>query len=381
MSSGYRYAPLRERRLLVVLAGAACVGVRAATALERANVPHLAALAARGSCARLRAVAPHLPAQPSAAYAALLGVVPPQAPDQAAVVAAASGAALAAGERCMLVEVCDHAGRPAPALHVARAAEVLRARLSRQRVMMLPGGHQILLAGPHRPELPQVDGLELRGAPVGWLPASPPLDERTVVIAVVGSPLLGVAQLLGARCIAVDASISGAGAPAVVRLRSLATRELRAEPATVVVEAAGPLLARRSQRDEDAREAAVAAVLSGLDRGLLGPLYAVASWCGTAFAVTADLPRAGDGTPCQGEVPLIVAGWRGGAPARMPRRPVGVSVSLPPVYSERGLHDRTIVTTPFAVPPAQDPNAPQRFARDVQTGSIVGPLNNSRRGE
>lgn len=363
---------LPEPRLLVVLAGAATHGTRTATALERATVPSLAAMAERGHCGRLRTIPPHLPVEEGSSLAALLGTALPEPLDPGTLAAEASGALLAPGERCGLVEVLDHAGEPAPALHVARAVEVLRGRLPRHRVVAVRRGNQVLLAGATGIDaLPSVQGLELRLAPAGYLPERPALDERTVVVATAGSIILGVARLLGARALAVDGVLAGGRDLVPARLRSAGAGALLHGASTVIVEAAAPLLARRGHRDEPARERAVAAALSQLDRELIGPLRTAAAWRGAGFVVTADVARRTTGQPVEGDVPIIVAAAREHEAAEPAAGAALDGVLLPPRYSERGVAERPIVTSPFAVPPARDPDAPLRFRRDPATGVTV----------
>jgi len=359
---------LQEPRLVVVLAGAATVGTRTATALERAVVPNLAALAERGRCGRLRAVAPHMPADAPSAQAALLGATLPEALDQGAVAAESADVVVGAGERCTLIEVLDHTGDAAPALHVARAADVLRGRLSGYRVGAIRRGNQILLVGPGWPSLPEVDGLHLRVAPAGYVPDRPSLDADTVAIATAGSSLLGVARLLGAATVVIDATRGGRQDPVPARLRQAAGRALLGGARTVVVESSAPLVARRGHSDQPNRERAVAEVLGRLDRELIGPLRTAASWQGAAFVVTADVARVSAGQPTTGDVPIIVAGGRDEPVSDASPRVAADGTMLPPRHSERGVADRPIVTSPFAVPPARDPNAPVRFTRDPTTG-------------
>ncbi len=180
----------------MVLAGAASVATRTVTALERASLPNLAAMAERGRCGRLRVIAPHLPVDETSAHAALLGAAIPEPLDAATVAAESVGASLAPGERCTLVEVLDHTGEAAPALPVGRAVEVLRSQLTDQRVATVRRGNQVLLAGHRRPRaMPHVDGLELRaGAPGLASGARGPLDTHTVVVAAGGSSIIGVAR-------------------------------------------------------------------------------------------------------------------------------------------------------------------------------------------
>ncbi len=363
--------PVPEPRVLLVLAGAATVGTTTATALERASMPNLAALAQRGGSARLRAVAPHLPADELSAAATLLGAALPAALDVAAVAGEASGAVIASDEAVTLVDVVDHLGEPAPALHVARAVDVLRGQLTGHRVAAVRRGNQTVLAGPHRPQMPYVDGLELRVAPAGWRPSAPALDASTVVVATAGASILGVARLLGARAVVVDGLRLGRPDPVPARLRAAATQALLGGARTVVVESAAPLVARRGSRDEATREAAVAAVLGRLDRELIGPLAAAAAWREAAFIVTADLPRRSAGAPVTGEVPITVQAGRAATAATPPRTPAVDGTLQPPRYSERGVADRAILTTPFVLPPARDPAAPLRFRRDAESGVTV----------
>jgi hypothetical protein len=371
MSQAPAAPQLPTPRLLVVLAGAASVGTKTATALERASVPNLAAMAERGRCGRLRAVAPHLPTEEPSAYATLLGTAAVAAFDAGAIAAESSGATLARGEQCALVEVVDHSGDAAPALHVARAAEVLRGQLPHHRIAAVRRGNQILLAGARRPTMPLVDGLELRLLDAGWVPERPALDDTTVVIAAAGSSILGVARLLGARTVVVDGIRAGRADPVPARLRTAANRALLSGAGTIVVESTAPLVARRGLRDEPARERAVAEVLARLDRELVGPLRATAAWRSAGFAVTADIARRSTGQPVSGDVPLIVAGDRATAEADAPMRPAADGALLPPRYSERGVEGRAIVTSPWMLPPARDPDAPVRFRRDRETGVTV----------
>lgn len=365
---------LPEPRVLLVLAGAATARTQAATALERASLPSLAAMTERGRTARLRAVAPHLPVDELSAYPTLLGTAIPEPLDPAAVACESSGAVLGPGERCALVEVLDHAGDPAPALHVARAVEVLRGQLPQQRIAAVRRGNQVLLAGLRRPVMPEVGGLELRLADEGWLPATALLDASTVVVAAAGTAILGVARLLGARVVAVDGLRSGPSDPVPARLRSAATQALLDGARTVIVESSAALVARRGQRDEVVRERAVADVLARLDRELIGPLHTAAAWQSAAFVVTADLARRSEGPPAPGEVPMIVAGDRQVPAAPPAPRPAVEGTLLPPRYSERGVLDRPIVTSPFTVPPVRDPDAPLRFRRDPASGVTVPEL-------
>ncbi|MBO9531499.1 MAG: hypothetical protein J7513_00795 [Solirubrobacteraceae bacterium] len=371
MSHSSSPALLHEPRMLVVLAGAASVGTRTVTALERAVAPNLEALATRGRTGRLRAVAPHLPAEEASAHPTLLGVAIPESLDVATVAAESVGASLAPGEHCTLIEVLDHAGEPAPALHVARAVEVLRSLLPGHRVATVRRGNQVLLAGDRISALPVVDGLELRAAPEGWLPERPPLDDRTVVVAIAGTAILGVARLLGAASVVVDGVRAGRVDPVPGRLREAATRALLGGASTVIVESAAPLLARRGLRDEPGRERAVGEAIAKLDRELIGPLWTAATWRNAAFAVTADIARLSSGQPERGDVPLIVAAGREAVRAAAMPRTAGDGVLVPAAYSERGVRDRPIVTSPFVEPPVRDPDAPVRFTRDAETGITV----------
>lgn len=360
---------LPEPRLLVVLAGAASVGTTTPTALERASLPALSALASSGRTGRLRAVAPHLEADASTAHATLLGVALSEALDPAAVAAESVGATVGAGEQYALIEVLDHTGEPAPALHVGRAVEVIRAQLPWHRVATVRRGNHVLLAGPSRPVLPDVDGLELRMAPSGLVPERPALDHGTLVIATAGSLLIGVARLLGAAVVIVDGTRAGRQDPVPARLRTAAAAALLGGARTVVVESTAPLVARRGHRDDASRERAVAGALAMLDRELVGPLAATASWARASFAVTADVARVSAGQPTAGDVPLIAALGRDEQIAPPHRSaPVAEGVTPPPPYSERGVSDRPIVTSPFTIPPARDPEAPLRFRRDPATG-------------
>lgn len=368
MSQTSAQPQLPEPRVLLVLAGAASVGTVTTTALERASMPNLSAIGARGRTARLRAVAPHLPADEPSAQATLLGTALPAALDAAAVAAHASGAVLGAGEHVALVEVLDHVGEPAPALHVARAVDVLRAQLSRHRIAAVRRGNQVLLAGYGRPEMPYVDGLELRLAPQGWRPEHAPLDRSTVVVAAGGATILGVAGVLGAGTTVVDGLRSGRSDPLPARLRSAATEALLDGARTVIVESNAALVARRGQPDEVLRERAVAAALARLDRELVGPLATAAAWHAAGFVVTADLPRRSTGQPARGEVPILVSSGRLVTGGRTPQRPAVEGTMQPPAFSERGALDRPIVTTPFAIPPMRDPEAPVRFRRDPASG-------------
>ncbi|MEH3055191.1 MAG: hypothetical protein PGN13_14525 [Patulibacter minatonensis] len=371
MSQATNRSTLPEPRLVVVLAGAATVGTLTPTALERASMPNLAALAMGGRVGRLRAVPPHHPVDATSAHATLLGATLPDALDPAAVSAEAAGALVAPGERCTLVEVLDHVGDAAPALHVARALEVLRGQLADYRVAAVRRGNQLLLAGPGRPKMPVVDGLQLTAAPAGHLPSAPPLDPSTVAIAAAGSSLLGVARLLGATPVMVDGMRAGRHDPVPERLRSAALRALLGGAATIVVETTAPLIARRGLRDDPSRERAAAAVLSLLDRELLGPLRTAAAWRGAGFVVTSDIARASSGPPVRGDVPIVVAGGHGETTTARGARVGSDGTLLPPVYSERGQLGRAIVTSPFALPPVRDPLAPIRFARDPASGRTV----------
>ncbi len=136
----------------------------------------------------------------------------------------------------------------------------------------------------------------------------------------------------------------------------------------MIVESAGPVIARRGHRDEPTRERAVAAALAQLDRELIGPLRTAAAWRQAGFVVSADIARASAGPPVRGDVPVIVAGARDEAAARVVPRTAGDSTLLPPPYSERGVAERPIVTGPFEVPAVRDPAAPLRFTRDPATG-------------
>jgi hypothetical protein len=363
---------LRTRRVVVVLAGAATAQTATATALERAAVPHLQGLAERGRCGRLRAVAPHLPLHVSSAYVTLLGSAAPQPLDAARIAAEAAGASIGAAEHCALIRVVDHAGDAAPALHVARAVDVLRGQLQGHRVVALHRGHHIVLAGGRRPVMPLVDGLVLQLEPAGWVPQRAPLDASTVVVAVDGATILGVARMLGARTEAVErAPGTDARQPVSVRLRSAATAALLGGARTVIVESAAPLAARRRERDERARERAVAAALSRLDRELIGPLHMAAAWQSADFVVTADVARLSAGRPVAGTVPVIWTDRSATSPGRTRPQSLAQGMTPPAPYSERGVADCPIVTSPFTAPQQRDPQAPSRFRRDASTGVTV----------
>lgn len=357
-------------RLVAVLAGAAGQPGGAATALELAAMPQLSALTRAGRVGRLRTVAAHLPVSETSAAATSLGTIPPMALDPGAVAIESLGRVLATDESCTVVEVLDLHGDPAPALDVERAEATLRHQLRWQRVAGVTRGNQLLIAGAVPTVLPQIEGLRLEPLPHGFLP-SPLLDSGTVVIAAEGSMLLGVASLLGATAVAIDASKGEVRDPVPARLRVRASAALLAGAHTVVVESRAPLQARRAPRTDAARERAVASVLAQLDRELIGPLRAATAWVGACISITADLPRTPDGRALRGEVPIAMAGPRSvfmpePAPLLAP-----LGTSLVPAYSERGVETLPIVSSPLAMLPGRDVTVPRRFSRDARTGLTV----------
>ena len=334
-------------------------------------MPQLSALARTGRVGRLRAVSSHLPVTETSAAATSVGTIPPMALDPGAVAIEALGLVLATDESCTVVEVLDLHGEPAPALDVERAAAALRSQLRWQRVAGVTRGNQILIAGAVPSVLPQIEGLRLEPLAPGFLP-SPMLDRGMVVIAAQGSVLLGVASMLGATAVPIDASKADVHDPVPARLRARASNALLSGAHTVIVESRAPLQARRGQRDDAGRERAVAAALAQLDREMIGPLRATTSWVGACISVTADLLRSASGAPVRGEVPIAMAGPRSvfmpePAPLLAP-----LGTSLVPGYSERGVAELPVVSSPLALLPSRDPTAPRRFRRDPVTGLTVG---------
>ncbi|MDO9353420.1 MAG: hypothetical protein Q7T55_06980 [Solirubrobacteraceae bacterium] len=371
MSSILPPIPLPSPRAVLVLAGATDVLTGPSTVLESARMPQLQALSIAGRVGRLRTVASHLPVSETTAAAALLGTVPPDALDPGAVAAESLGHLISAGEGCTVVEVVDLAGDPAPALDVERAIEALRSRLPLHRVVDARPGHHVLGAGAARPELPQVEGLDLRPAEHGYLP-SRQLDERTVVVAAEGSTLLGVASLLGARTITVDPRRADRRDPVPARLRREAIAMMLAGAETVVVESRAPLDIRRGPRDPLLRQRALRRSLEALDRELIGPLRTSADWLGACLSVTSDLPRLEDGRPVRGDVPLMMTGPRNvflpePAPALAP-----LGTSLPPAYSERMVAGSAVVSSPTTMLPSHRESGPRRFSRDPVSGRTYG---------
>ncbi|MBJ7471431.1 MAG: hypothetical protein JHD16_09015 [Solirubrobacteraceae bacterium] len=354
-------------RLVLVMAGAAGPTDRVPTALELAAMPQLAGIARTGRVGRLHAVASHLPVSETSAAATALGTIPPMALDPGAVAIEALGRVLASDESCTVVVVLDHHGDPAPALDVERAAATLRSQLRWQRVAGVTRGNQILIAGAVPSVLPQVDGLRLEPMAAGFLP-SPILNRDTVVVAADGSMMLGVASLLGATAIPVNPAKGDVHDPVPGRLRATATTALLQGAHTVVVETRAPLLARRGQRDDAARQRLVAGVLSQVDRELIGPLRTATSWVNACISVTADLSRRPDGTPVRGDVPIAMAGPRAvfmPEPAPLLAPP---GTTFVPAYSERGVADQPAVSTPFTMLPAREAAPLRRFRRDPVTG-------------
>ncbi len=371
MSSPSDPSTVPTPRLVAVLAGAAGQPGRMPTALELAPMPQLAGLARAGRVGRLRSVAAHLPVSETSAAATSLGMIPPMALDPGAVAIESLGRVLATDESCTVVEVLDLHGDPAPALDVERAETALRHQLRWQRVAGVIRGNQILIAGAVPTVLPQIEGLRLEPLAPGFLP-SPMLDAGMVVIAAEGSMLLGVASLLGATIVPVDASKGEVHDPVPGRLRARASTALLAGAHTVIVESRAPLQARRGHRDDAGRERACAAALGQLDRELLGPLRAATSWVGACISVTADLPRTSSGVPVRGDVPIAMAGPRSvfmpePAPLLAP-----LGTSLVPAYSERGVETASAVSSPLAMLPGREAVVPRRFTRDARTGLTVG---------
>jgi hypothetical protein len=352
---------------VLVLAGAAGVLTGPSTALECARMPQLQALSTTGRVGRLRTVASHLPVSETTAAAALLGTVPPDALDPGAVAAESLGHLLTAGEGCTVVEIVDLAGDPAPALDVERAIEALRRRLPLHRVVDARQGHHVLVAGATRPKLPMVEGLDLRAAEHGFLPARQ-LDERTVVVAAEGSTLLGVASLLGARTITVDPRRADRRDPVPARLRRQAIAMMLEGAQTVVVESRAPLEIRRGPRDPLLRQRALRRALESLDRELVGPMRASAAWLGACLSVTSDLPRLEDGQAVRGDVPLVMTGPRAVFLPELapPLAPLGTS--LPPAYSERMVAGSAVVSSPTTMLPSHHQSGPRRFSRDPVSG-------------
>ncbi len=370
MSEAFRPSLVPTPRVVVVMAGAAGRVDRGSTALELAAMPQLAALARTGRVGRLRAVATHLPVSETSAAATSVGTIPPMALDPGAVAIEALGRVLATDESCTVVEVLDLHGDPAPVLDVERAAAALRHQLRWQRVAGVTRGNQILIAGAVPSILPQIEGLRLEPLAPGFLP-SPLLDRGMVVVAAEGSVLLGVASLLGATAIPIDASKADVRDPVPARLRVQASSSLLAGAHTVVVESRAPMQARRGRRDDVSRERAVATCLAQLDREVIGPLRATASWVGACISVTADLLRESDGTPVRGDVPIAMAGPRSvfmpePAPLLAP-----LGTTLVPAYCERGVEGLPVVHSPLVMLPSREAGAPRRFSRDPRTGLTV----------
>ncbi len=370
MSSSEPQPQLPSPRVVLVLAGAASEIGTPSTGLERARMPQLRAIGQAGRVGRLRTVATHLPVSETTAAAALLGTIPPVALDPGAVAAEALGRLLAGDECCTLIEVVDLAGDPAPALDVERAVDALRHQLTWHRMVGIRHGHQILIAGATRPVLPQIEGLDLRAAEHGFLPARQ-LDAGTVVVAAEGSTLLGVASLLGAHGIAVDPRRADLRDPVPGRLRKQAIGALLGGAHTLVIESRALVEIRRGPRDATLRERAFLRVLEALDRELVGPMRTAAAWLDACLSVTADVPRLADGGALRGEVPIVMAGPRSvflPEPAPLLAPP---GTSLPPAYCERSVAGAPIVSSPFSMLPATSELGPRRFSRDPVSGRTL----------
>lgn len=353
-------------RVVLVLSGAVSEAGSPSTALEHAVMPNLAALARAGRVGRLRAIAGHLPAQRISAMAGLLGVVPPMAIDPAAVAARARGVVLGVDEGCTLVSVRSADGRPAPALEVHRAAQAFDAQLLWHRVVGRRRCHELLIAGPAAPRLPQLDGLQLEAVGGGVLPGAR-LNRSTVAVGPSRGTLIGVAGLLGAGVV-VAGETPQPTAALERELRVGAIAALLGGAETVLVDVPSALLARRREQRSGRREQTVAGVLERVDRALIGPLWSAAAWAGASLVVTADVPVGSGARPLRGDVPIVTSAPRSvllpePAPLLAP-----AGTTAPPRYCERGIVGLPVVTSPLRLVPERATVGPRRFSRDPVSG-------------
>lgn len=366
MSPSVPDALLPAPRVVLVLSGAVSEVGSPSTALEHAVMPNLHALARSGRVGRLRTLAPHLPADRITAMAGMLGVIPPMAIDQAAVAARAADVVLGVDEACTLVTVRDLEGRPAPALEIHRTAQAFRAQMLWHRVVGQRRAHELIVAGPALPRLPDLDGLELDVLPGGMLPGAR-LDPRTTVIGRRRGTLVGVGGLLGAKTVAVDSAPHDPG-QLELSLRSEAIAALLGGSETTVVDVPTALASRRRAPRTRGREQAVGDALEWVDRVLIGPLWSAARWAGATLVVTSDLPVGLVDSPLRGDVPIVTSAPRSvllpePAPLLTP-----TGTTAPPRYCERGIVGLPIVTSPLRLVPERGPVGPRRFSRDPVSG-------------
>lgn len=261
--------------VLVIPDGAAQpVRPAAETALERAHLPTLDALAAEGSLLRVATTPEGLPPGSETGIPTLLGA-PPEVPvGRGRVDAAGRGVPVpddlipwradlvySNGKRATIRQVrdvCSHLGRGAIPI----------------------GGHRLLLMSRGRPLDRRILGLRLRVWEDGPAPAGP-LARATRLICAPGTAA-GCGRLLGAEVVTPGSATGDTDTDLAAKLDA-AVAAMREEVPFVVVHVGGPDEAahRREQH-------AVVEMLERLDALLIAPLWEAVARCGGRLAVCPD---------------------------------------------------------------------------------------------
>lgn len=307
-------------RILVILDGAPEPVQPWATTLEAAATPAIDALCAAGTVGLLATTpAGHEPGSETG-IPALLGGLPAGQVGRGPVEAAAAGITVAAGTEAWRLDLRHPGGRRATGDEVRRVLPLLRADLSRHRVVA-GRGHRLLALGDERPQVARCADLTVTVWDEGDRLA-PSLDRRTVMVCGPGAAA-GIGRLLGAEVVvpvgATGDDDTDLAAKAAAALAALARGH------DVVVHVGAPdETAHRGERDAKRR------AVEAADRDLVAPLRAAARRAGATLTVTADhgtCPWTGrhDRHP----VPFVTAGPR--TPARGPSRLTERAVAACPV--------------------------------------------------
>jgi 2,3-bisphosphoglycerate-independent phosphoglycerate mutase len=291
---------MTERRILVILDGAAEPVWPWASTLEEAHVPALDALCARGAVARVVTTPAGLTPGSETGIPTLLGA-PPAAPVARGAVEAAAAGVEAPPGAAWRVDLHHRDGRRALTAEALLLRGELRSALPHHDVMHLRG-HRYLAVGARRPVLETLGGLAVDVWEDGAVPERV-LDDRTVIVAAPGAAA-GCGRLMGARVVTPPGATGDVGSDLVAKTRAAlaALREPQVE--TVVVHVGGADEAAHHQDRLGKR-----AMLEAADADVIGPLARAAREAGAVIAVTSDHATCVEtGRHDPEPVPLVVAG-------------------------------------------------------------------------
>jgi 2,3-bisphosphoglycerate-independent phosphoglycerate mutase len=337
---------MTERRILVILDGAAEPVWPWASTLEEAHVPALDALCARGAVARVVTTPAGLAPGSETGIPTLLGAPPAEPVARGAVEAAAAGVEAPPGTAAWRVDLHHPDGRRALTAEALLLRAELRSALPHHDVTHLRG-HRYLAVGARRPVLEVLGGVAVHVWEDGVVPERV-LDHRTVIVAAPGAAA-GCGRLMGARVVMSPGATGDVGSDLVAKTRAALAALREPDVRTVVVHVGGADEAAHHQDRLGKR-----AMIEAADADVVGPLARAAREAGAVIAVTSDHATCVETGRHDAEpVPLVVAG-----PGVAPSGPVR-------------LHERLVARGPVW----DAPFAPLRLRREPrpQAGGLAGP--------